>query len=85
MKTVNYFGREVVVPDWTNYLAFEKTTKGEFALYAYTDEPYWDKTLKMWNTHEQVSLYSQRGDVNFLQELRANGIKPSNSLVKLHG
>lgn len=40
-KVVNYFGTQVIVPAWVNWLAVDKCEE----LYAYENEPYVDNLM----------------------------------------
>ena len=80
MKIVNYYGFSVVVPDWANYLAFERGVSGDYKLYCYETEPEWLKPVKRWTggKFDRVEICEST-----LITIHENGIKPSKSLVKV--
>jgi hypothetical protein len=71
MKTVNYFGLELDVPDDVKAIAMDGKREG-YRIFGYTSTGItWDKTHKMWIG----------SDYRFLEYGEKNLVKPSKSKV----
>lgn len=84
MKKVSYFGFELEVRDYVNYLAFElinlDNIQDGYILYGYISKPEWVKSSKLWydSKYNRTPLPKYNP---ILQEIRDDGVKPSKSLV----
>lgn len=73
LKTVNYFGVQIQIPDYTRYVA----TDEDSSVFAYIFEPTIDDELNYWNSkncdHEElgVSITFDNHDVNWKKSLVA--------------
>lgn len=55
-KTVNYFGFEILVPTWTNYVAFDVDYQGQLTLIAFEIEPEFDEEEQIWYVPDSAYL-----------------------------
>lgn len=72
-KVVNYFGTQVIVPAWVNWLAVDKCEE----LYAYENEPYVDKSDDCDRWYEDTGKSIFIGEFPFEEGRWVNSLAPS--------
>lgn len=72
-KVVNYFGTQVIVPAWANWLAVDKCEE----LYAYQNEPYVDKS------DDRDRWYAETGNLVYIGDFPFEEGRWLNSLVNV--
>ena len=78
MKTVDYFGYVVSVPDWAKYIAMDGKDN-RYRVHCYEDKPAWHSDLKEW----QATTGSWRLLCSINTTLLRCKTKPKNSLVEI--
>jgi hypothetical protein len=86
MKTVNYFGLTLTVPQNTKQIVVEKSSSGEKWVYAFnlTAELAWSKNSKSWSLLNPVkgsTPWFTYIELTKNQQAAVNKIKPSKSLI----